>query len=195
MNTKPRTRHSHHAGKPNARRGTPVAKHPVFFDYLAKPLLHEGRVTYIIGSDAPRFCRALTLHLSANQPFAGVKPPRALRIAVASVRGDVQEDFLRLIEATDILPSHRMAFHRLEFEGDELREPTELARVIRVNSSDVLLAECGQHVLAEFRKLLGDLSLPILTTASAPADDPEAIQIKVRDGNNFEITEANNEKS
>lgn len=193
MNTKPRTRHSHHAGKPNARRGTPVAKHPVFFDYLAKPLLHEGRVTYVIGSDAPRFCREIALRFAANQSFAGVKPPRALRIAVASVHGDAQEDFLRLIEATDILPSHRIAFHRLEFEGDELREPTELARVIRVNSSDVLLAECSQHVLAEIRKFLGDLSLPILTTASAPADDAEAIHIKVQGGEHFAVVSKDQE--
>ena len=164
----------------------------IFSRPIVPPVLHEDKVTHVLhGSGAALgFCRELVLHLAAKQPYGSIRPSRALRIMVATVREtDARDEFTKLIEATGILPANPIHIHGLEFDWDELRQSTELARKIRVTGADVLLAECGRPALTVVRKHLGDLSLPILTPGEPPADVGDSIVLRLHDDKTFQVIE------
>jgi hypothetical protein len=172
---------------------------PVFSRWIVQNILHEDRTTHVWSASdhALGWCRDFAVHLAAGQPFGTVRPPRPLRVAFCTVRDDVQDDLVRLIEQTGLTPAYRFAIHRIRFAPwGELAEPTELARVLRANNSEVLVAECGRAALAAVRKWLGDLSLPIITPCGDPLpDDATAIILRLADdGKTFQISEAQNGK-
>lgn len=188
-------RASKKAGRPLTGRSTKYSGR-ILGDDLAyiKPVIRSillpGRITYVQHSNCPAlsFCRELVLHLAANEPFGAAKPTRALKIAVATIRDDTHNEFVRLIEATSVVPKYRIAIHRLYFDWDELCDPVELARIIRANGSEVLLAECGRGALYAVQRHLGDLTLPILTPCDPHPNDKCAIVLRLHENKTFDVT-------
>jgi hypothetical protein len=192
-------RASKRAGRPFAGRTTKyagriIAESPAHAKPLIPSILIPGRATHVChgGGAALGWCREFAVHLAAGIHFGAVKPPRALRIAVATMHDRTADALTAIVESIGVVPKHRFAIHKLRFDWGELIAPTELARVIRANGSEVLLAECGQGALCEVRKNLGDLSLPILTPCDPLSGDAAAITLRLADDKTFEISEAQN---
>lgn len=192
MNTKPRTRASHHAGKPNGRRGTDVGLHPIFFDWIEKPVLHQGRITYLSAQDdlALRFCRALLLACSAGTPFGSIQPGKARRAMIVSARADLKT----IVPSSRYEPAHPLPIFPLRLDWmQRLIGSDELHRTLRVYGAEILLVEAGLPALEIVRQHLGDWPGAIIcpTAARQGQRDGISLHIEVAGQNNFELRHVN----